>query len=392
MAYLFTEKSNAWREYANPLRGVTLEGVAAKIEAGERGPFADLQWFYQAMERSDALIATVVQRRRAALLSCSWDVKEEMFPSDPGLAREQAAFLRDRYDAIDNLKEAVAFLASAVFRGYAHAEKHYGEGGEIFRLEPVEQWFWCRDGMFGEWTYNREARSGVEKGEKVKRENFVIVEAPFAMDRILSVQYVRRNLALRDWSSFLDVYGIPSFFFIGPPNLSEEKEQAYYDIACALLKDQRGYLPNGTDVKYVDGGGTGRAPFRDHLDYLDKQITLLGTGGLLTMLAESGSGTLAGSAHQQAFDQLAKSDAVIVSEALQRDFDKPLLEAAFPGWPVEAGFALMTPGEAEPAWMTFMRQQQGQQAGGATAPDGAEDGKGAAQAALQQGPAGGGVA
>jgi len=45
-------------------------------------------------------------------------------------------------------------------------------------------------------------------------------------------------------------------------------------------------------VKYVDGGGTGRAPFRDHLDYLDRQITLLGTGGLLTMLAESGSGTL----------------------------------------------------------------------------------------------------
>ena len=272
MAYVFTEKSNEWREYSNPLRGVTIEGVAAKIEIGERGSFADLQWFYQAMERSDALIATVVQRRRAALLSCSWDVKEEAFPSDPGLAREQAAFLRDRYDAIDNLKEAVAFLASAVFRGYAHVEKHYGEGGEIFRLEPVEQWFWCREGMFGEWTYNREARSGVEKGEKVKRENFVIVEAPFAMDRILSVQFVRRNLALRDWSSFLDVYGIPSFFFIGPPNLSEEKEQAYYNIACSLLKDQRGYLPNGTDVKYVDGGA-GRFTTRG---LSRQQITLSG--------------------------------------------------------------------------------------------------------------------
>ena len=119
------------------------------------------------------------------------------------------------------------------------------------------------------------------------------------------------------------------------------------------------------------GGASGRAPFRDHLDYLDKQITLLGTGGLLTMLAESGSGTLAGSAHQQAFDQLAKSDAVIVSEALQRDVDKPLLEAAFPGWPVEAGFALMTPGEAEPAWMTFMRQQQeeGSEVGGLRSED-----------------------
>ncbi|MDD4018691.1 MAG: hypothetical protein PHV28_12200 [Kiritimatiellae bacterium] len=69
-------------------------------------------------------------------------------------------------------------------------------------------------------------------------------------------------------------------------------------------------------------------------------IVLVGTGGLLTMLAESGSGTLAGSAHQEAFNQVAKADAVMVAEALRRDFDKPLLEGAFPGWPVEAGFEL----------------------------------------------------
>jgi len=30
----------------------------------------------------------------------------------------------------------------------------------------------------------------------------------------------------------------------------------------------------------------------------------------------------------------------MVSEALQRDFDAPMLAAAFPGWPVEAGFRL----------------------------------------------------
>jgi len=30
----------------------------------------------------------------------------------------------------------------------------------------------------------------------------------------------------------------------------------------------------------------------------------------------------------------------MVTEALRRDFDKPLLAAAFPGWPVEAGFEL----------------------------------------------------
>jgi phage gp29-like protein len=130
-------------------------------------------------------------------------------------------------------------------------------------------------------------------------------------------------------------------FFVGPPGVKAEREEEYLRIARELMSDGRGYLPNGTDVKYVNGGGAGgRAPFRDHLDYIDRQITLLGTGGLLTMLTEAGSGTLAGSAHAEAFRQVAQADAVLVAEALRRDFDAPLLAAAFPGWPIEAGLEI----------------------------------------------------
>jgi phage gp29-like protein len=375
---LFTSKSNLWREYSNPLRGLTLEALVSRIEQGERGALADLQWFYQAMERSDALICTVVSRRRSALLSMEWDVVAEPKASDAVLAREQAAFLHDIYDGIENLREACAFLSTAMFRGYAHVEKHFTDGKKFSRLEPVEQWFWCRRGMFGEWTYNREARSGADVGEHIERENFVIVEAPMALDRILSVQYFRRNMALTDWSSFLDVYGIPSLFFVGPPGATPEKEAEYMAIAQSIIKDGRGYLPNGTDIKYVSGGQAGRPPFRDHLDYLDKQITLVGTGGLLTMLTESGSGTLAGGAHQDAFNQVAKADAVLISEALQRDVDIPALAEAFPGWPVEASFQL---GATFDPMMELLKQVEG---GGAPAPaeatppvaaDGATDGR-----------------
>lgn len=56
----------------------------------------------------------------------------------------------------------------------------------------------------------------------------------------------------------------------------------------------------------------------------------------------NGGDTLAGSAHQEAFNQVTKADSVMVSESLRRDFDKPLLDAVFPGWPVEAGFELRT--------------------------------------------------
>ena len=69
------------------------------------------------------------------------------------LAQEQAALLRGVYDGIENFRDALAFLFTGFFRGYAHVEKHFGDGGVIERLEPVEQWFWVRDGMFGDWEY-----------------------------------------------------------------------------------------------------------------------------------------------------------------------------------------------------------------------------------------------
>ena len=148
MLTVFDAKNNKWRDAYNPLRGMTLPRLVAMLEAGERGDFADLQWFYHYMERSDAMIHAVVQRRRATLLASDWDIREAS-EGDAGLATEQAAVLREAYERIENFRDAVSFLFSGVFRGFAHLEKHFAPSGLVTRLEPVEQWFWIRDGLFG---------------------------------------------------------------------------------------------------------------------------------------------------------------------------------------------------------------------------------------------------
>ncbi len=349
---IFSQKSNRWREFYNPLRGLSLPKLVSLLEAGERGQYADLQWMYYYMERSDPMIFSILQRRRAALLDSDWDVRlpadargqrldgrgqmGESRGGDEVLAQEQAAFLREVYDGIENFKDALGFLFTGFSRGFAHVEKHFGEYGEILRLEPVEQWFWVRDGMFGDWEYNENAVSGRRRGVPIERENFVIFES-VALNRMLAVLYLRRNLSQKDWDSYLEVFGIPSVFLIGPPNAAEAKEKEYQAIAEEIISDGRGYLPNGSDLKYVTGGGN-KPPFREHLEYLDRQITMVGTGGLLTMLTEAGSGTLAGGAHQDTFQQIARSDAVTLSGVLQREIDLPMLAQAFPGYPALAYF------------------------------------------------------
>jgi phage gp29-like protein len=319
---------------------MSLPRLLALLDAGERGQYADLQWFYHFMERSDAMVFSVMQRRRAALLGCDWDIRVSS-EGDEGLAEEQADVLRHAYDGIENLRDAVSFLFSGFFRGYAHLEKHYSESGMIRRLEPVEQWFWVRDGMYGAWEYNQNAVSGRYRGLPIEPENFVILDT-VPLNRLLAVQYLGRALTLKDWDSFLEVYGIPSVFLVGPPNTPEAKEEEYQRIAEQLISDGRGYLPYGADIKYVNGGGN-RPPFLERIEYIDRQITLVATGGLLTMLTQSGSGTLAGEAHTETFMQIARGDAMAVSEVFQKHLDVPLLAEFFPGQPVLAYFEFAPP-------------------------------------------------
>ncbi len=46
MIPIFSQKSNRWREFYNPLRGLNLPRLVSILEAGERGQYADLQWLY----------------------------------------------------------------------------------------------------------------------------------------------------------------------------------------------------------------------------------------------------------------------------------------------------------------------------------------------------------
>jgi phage gp29-like protein len=348
---IFSQKNNSWRDVYNPLRGMNLGRLMSMLDAGERGEYADIQWFYHFMERSDPMVFAVMQRRRAALLACDWDIREvsgygregvsgsanrRKDKVDSVLAGEQVAVLREAYDRIENLRDAVSFLFSGFFRGYAHLEKHYAPSGLVTRLEPVEQWFWVRNGIYGPWEYNQNAVSGRKRGESIDPNNFVILDT-VPIDRLLSLLYLGRTLAQKDWDSFLEIYGIPSVFLVGPPNTPPAKEAEFQTIAEALISDGRGYLPNGSDIKYVNGGGNS-PPFKDRLEYLDRQITVVGTGGLLTMLTSSGSGTLAGSAHTDTFLQIAKSDAAMLSEVMQNHFDRPLLNEFFPNQPILAYF------------------------------------------------------
>ena len=343
---------NHWREQYNPLRYLTIPRAVYLIESYPRGWMADLQWTmgapFMGVENSDADLLALIECRVSAMGELDWNAKT---PSevkagpdfDQKLADEQKAAIREAYDGIDNLQDAIEHMAMARFRGYSHVEKWTNADGDVTHLEIVDQWNVVRDGMRGMWKYNPDALTStfaaLPEENIMQPENFIVYEVKRPVNRIALIKFIRQNLSDKDWDAFIEIYGIPSGIIVGPPNVPSEKEAQYESAAAQVAQGGNGYLPHGSDYK-PNEGPRGNNPFRDRLEYLSEKLILAGTGGQLTMQAKSGTGTLAGGAHQETFNRLARSEAKKISEAFRLAIDAPLLDQLFPGQPHLAYFEL----------------------------------------------------
>ena len=349
----FVRKNNRWRDTLNPLRSLTIARAIALLEEGVRGEFADLQWTYQAIERRYPVLRAVKARRSAALLKLDWDIKvpDDLPRGMESLAEEQRAALRGLYDGVGNLREALRFLALAEFRGFAHLQKHRDRGGRITELHWLPQWNWVRDGMFGAWAYNAEARqTGFSSmtpadilGEGLDRGEFVLRECESPINEVGLIACVRAAMGEKDWAAFVEIFGLPNCIVVMPPSVPNDKADEYQIAAERVAEGASGAIPSGADAKFPGASVRGNAPFREWVEWQEKDVVLAATGGKLTMLTESGSGTLAGGAHQDTFDDIAASEAEDISETLQRDVDLVELARLFPGQPVLAYFELAAP-------------------------------------------------
>ena len=329
----------------NPLRGLTMQVAVDRFEEGERGIYADLQWLYRFIEKHDATLRAVKRRVIASVGKLDWSIKvrDELPEGKQDVANRQEALLRETYERIDNLQEAIDHITLSEFRGYSHLEKHWQKDGSDFvinHLEPVPQWHWVRKGIYAPWEFVEDARSGKHEGASIDPKNFIIREIEDPINEIALICFVRKQLSQKDWDGFVELYGIPYVFIEMPPFSDPKERDEFLLVAQMLMGDSRGVLPSGTKIHSPSSATRGVEPFSKHLGYQDQQIVLAATSGLLTVLTESGSGTLAGGAHQETFDQIALALGKDVSEVFQKGVDKPLLEKRFPNEEPYAYFEL----------------------------------------------------
>lgn len=348
--------ANRWRNSYNPLRSLTLVRAVSLLEDIYEGRFTDVEWTWYFIEQTDPDLLALVERRTSAIGELDWNIKvvakDKRRPDfSEQLAADQAGYLRACYDNIENLGAAIEHLEMASFRMFSMLQPQIAGGGgdpiaSIYGADTfavLDQWNFLRDGLYGRWFWNPDARmvspSSMQDSDAVDMESVIVRLRERPIDRFALVKFVRSNLSEKDWDAFVEIYGLAQPIIIMPPDIPPGEETQYQTVAEEVSEAASGALPNGSDVKYPSEM-RGMQPFKARLDHLSEKLVLAGTGGRLTMLTAPGSGTLAGNAHTETFKSIAAHSALQISEVFQKQFDKRLLAARFPGRPVLAYFEL----------------------------------------------------
>ena len=335
----------------NPLWNLSGKDAQLIFDYARSGNYAQLQYLYNEIERRDPTLLTCVTRRGAAISELDWKVVRSDERLSRGaydaLAREQIEFLETAMARIENLPDAMEHLGLFSFRGYSHVSPVYGYGGQVERLDLLDSWNFCYDRSQRAWLWNPDAtsftmpRDGCGRLEAIPPDELVTVMGTAAIDWPGLFIFLRTSIGERDWGRFIETYGLPPVIITMPEFSSEQDQQRYVDAAESVFEGKSGVVPAGSQVNY-GSESRGTEPFSAFLEHQQKLVVLMATGGTLTSLAESGSGTLAGNAQADVWRQIVRRDVRRISNAVDRQLCRLLLEREFPGKPKLAEFRLDT--------------------------------------------------
>ena len=347
---LLSPNLDAMRMRYNMLSGLDAPRLVNMLNAAtDRGEMASLQWMLHRAIQRWPILRSLRTRRASALLRKEWDIQVQT-ELPPGTTDAQAVLqvkaLREAYDRIDNLSGAFNFLASAEFTGFAHMQKHRDADGNITHLEPLDQWCWVRDGYRGQWYWNPTAEGFNVLTLKQRPESnidpaeFVIREVEFPIYESALPLYLTYSLAKKDWSAYVEIFGIPRPFVVAPEIMTDSKAAEMLEAAQSYSDGTTVVFPFGSTATYP-AESRSEPPFLTIIEKCEKELCIAVTGGLLSMLSEpTGIGKGASDAHQDAFNELAEGEAKEISEVFQRSIDAEILDAKFPGQPRLAYFRL----------------------------------------------------
>lgn len=146
--------------------------------------------------------------------------------------------------------------------------------------------------------------------------------------RVVAWYYLFANFTLKDWMTFLEVYGLPLRVGKYQNGTSEDDIRLLAQAVGQIGSDAGAVIPQSMIIEFVQGGGGTANPdmFRGMLTYIDDAVSKVVLGQTSSSDAKAGGlGSGQANLHGDVRQDIADADAVELSATLTRDLAMPMV-------------------------------------------------------------------
>lgn len=299
---------------------------------------SDITLFLQlleVMEEADPQVRTVLATRRAAVEALPLVVAES---SDKRVDKRVAEACRLLL-AKEHMQATKGALMDAVSKSFAAVNLVWAYDAESSLFMPVDaisapqRWFDFskengRDIVLR--SLDGQAREQLVQGQFIVHKPALKpgFSATAGVGSTLLLLSFLKSLALRDWASFVEVYGHPTAVIKHPKGISQQMKDELDVIKDELGRDTRVRIPDGVDLQLLKGVEGNSDTFEKFSRYADEQIAKVVLGQVLTT-EKGGGGYALGNVHNAVREDLLRADAKALAATYKRDLITPFVRFNF---------------------------------------------------------------
>lgn len=336
------------RQRFNPTRRITADALTSAHDEFDRGFLRNAAMIWEVIEDRDDMVKAVAAKRKKNIARNGFEVvtfaKEGSVHYEEALKQKKA--LEYFYDqilvshAIDanergGFKLLVRQMMDAIGKKFAVHEIIWKPtpDGLTAELRFVPLWFF--ENTLGRLRFLAAPYS--TEGIELNDGAWLITVGDGIM-KPCAIAWMRKNLALSDWSDYSGSYGKPGIIATTTAARGAGQFEAMEDALSEFLVTKSMVLNSAENVKVVDFASANPS-FEPLVERMDRLISALWRGSDLSTISKSQG---YGASVQQGETQiLEEDDAQLITETLQKHIDRRVIEYTFgPKVPVLAGVTI----------------------------------------------------
>jgi len=337
---VFPRREDSVRDY--PSSGLTPSRLISILREADDGSLSSAMQLFEEMEEKDAHLFSVANTRRLGVTGLDWQIvsaAEVRDGVDRTMADESAEYCREALSRIDTFDEALQHLSLAIGRNVALAELVWeaeADGLTLAQIVPVD---FTRI-VFDELDRVRVLTQDEPEDGVALPPNKFVIHTPHATSghaqrggllRVTAMVYLAKNLAMKDWMVFAEVFGMPVRIARYEPSATPEEKRELIRMLESLGSNAAGIFSRAVELEVIEAGrGTAGPPYDTLINFLNREMSKAWLGQTLTTETVGASGTFAASkVHEMVRQDIREDDVRKEGATIRRDILGPLVRFKF---------------------------------------------------------------